>query len=104
MDELVCVVFVKNEYTQLPPQSQRLCPGIPAFDRKLKKNGILSKACRGRSSGAERPGYKFFEKPLVDSQNIPIFGNENTWCGSSVWLECRPVTPEVASSSLVRTA
>ena len=27
-----------------------------------------------------------------------------TWCGSSVWLECRPVTPEVASSSLVRTA
>ena len=32
------------------------------------------------------------------------FGNETTWCGSSVWLECRPVTPEVASSSLVRTA
>ena len=27
-----------------------------------------------------------------------------SWCGSSAWLECRPVTPEVASSSLVRTA
>lgn len=26
------------------------------------------------------------------------------WCGSSVWLECRPVTPEVESSSLFRTA
>ena len=26
------------------------------------------------------------------------------WCGSSVWLEYRPVTPGVASSSLVRTA
>ena len=27
-----------------------------------------------------------------------------TWCGSSVGLEYRPVTPGVASSSLVRTA
>ena len=26
------------------------------------------------------------------------------WSGSSVWLECLPVTQEVASSSLVRTA
>ncbi len=26
------------------------------------------------------------------------------WSGSSVWLECRPVTPEVAGSSPVQTA
>jgi hypothetical protein len=26
------------------------------------------------------------------------------WCGSSVWLEYRPVTPRVAGSSPVRTA
>ena len=26
------------------------------------------------------------------------------WSGSSAWLECLPVTQEVASSSLVRTA
>ena len=26
------------------------------------------------------------------------------WCCSSVWLECLPVTQEVASSSLVSTA
>ena len=50
----------------------------------------------------------FFQKSVADSQIMSIFasafGNETTWCGSSVWLECRPVTPEVASSSLVRTA
>ena len=27
-----------------------------------------------------------------------------SWSGSSAWLECLPVTQEVASSSLVRTA
>ena len=26
------------------------------------------------------------------------------WCGSSAWLECRPVTPEVEGSSPFRTA
>ena len=30
--------------------------------------------------------------------------NTTGWSGSSVWLECLPVTQEVASSSLVRTA
>ncbi len=29
---------------------------------------------------------------------------EVSWCGSSVWLEYRPVTPGVAGSSPVRTA
>ena len=28
----------------------------------------------------------------------------NYWCGSSVWLEYRPVTPGVAGSSPVHTA
>ena len=37
----------------------------------------------------------------------PLIGNFTTfipWCGSSVWLEYRPVTPGVAGSSPVRTA
>ena len=37
----------------------------------------------------------------------PLIGNYTTfipWCGSSVWLEYRPVTPGVAGSSPVRTA
>ena len=31
-------------------------------------------------------------------------GHKEKRCGSSAWLECRPVTPEVAGSSPVRTA
>ena len=41
----------------------------------------------------------------------PVINNEQQklktkkrWCCSSVWLECLPVTQEVASSSLVSTA
>ena len=40
----------------------------------------------------------------------PVINNNKSvdktkrWCCSSVWLECLPVTQEVASSSLVSTA
>ena len=40
-------------------------------------------------------------------RRLPLNGNFTTfipWCGSSVWLEYRPVTPGVAGSSPVRTA
>ena len=57
----------------------------------------------------------FFEKMLADMKKGRIFAlviNNNKsvdktkkrWCCSSVWLECLPVTQEVASSSLVSTA
>ncbi len=38
--------------------------------------------------------------PAKQSKRVLFQG----WSGSSVWLECLPVTQEVASSSLVRTA
>ncbi len=49
---------------------------------------------------------------LVHFKNGSTFASEKQrnkvlfqgWSGSSVWLECLPVTQEVASSSLVRTA
>ena len=34
-------------------------------------------------------------------ENADVF---QVWCGSSAWLECRPVTPEVEGSSPFRTA
>ena len=57
----------------------------------------------------------FFEKMLADMKKGCIFApvinnnksvaeNKESWCCSSVWLECLPVTQEVASSSLVSTA
>ena len=39
--------------------------------------------------------------PVINNE---IVENEKRWCCSSVWLECLPVTQEVASSSLVSTA
>ena len=41
---------------------------------------------------------------LLHSQSKAIEFFFKGWSGSSVWLECLPVTQEVASSSLVRTA
>ena len=38
--------------------------------------------------------------PAKQSNRVLFHG----WSGSSAWLECLPVTQEVASSSLVRTA
>ena len=57
----------------------------------------------------------FFKKMLADMKKgcifAPVINNEMTElikkksrCCSSVWLECLPVTQEVASSSLVSTA
>ena len=36
--------------------------------------------------------------------NFAAVIKQTGWSGSSAWLECLPVTQEVASSSLVRTA
>ena len=57
----------------------------------------------------------FFDKKLIKSLQITkkplslqslseMRGKNKKRCGSSAWLECRPVTPEVAGSSPVRTA
>ena len=48
---------------------------------------------------------KNFKKSLHNQKKVvPLQSRKENWCGSSVWLEYRPVTPGVASSSLVRTA
>ena len=43
---------------------------------------------------------------MQNKKIVPTFATlkRKKRCGSSVWLECRPVTPEVTSSSLARTA
>lgn len=41
---------------------------------------------------------------LVINNNKSVDKTKKRWCCSSVWLECLPVTQEVASSSLVSTA
>ena len=45
----------------------------------------------------------FAETKITSIFAIPKREN-NYWCGSSVWLEYRPVTPGVAGSSPVRCA
>ena len=49
-----------------------------------------------------------YAKIILRNKNIQLYlqsqNGKNYWCGSSVWLEYRPVTPGVAGSSPVRTA
>ena len=40
--------------------------------------------------------------PVINDKITELI--KQVWCCSSVWLECLPVTQEVASSSLVSTA
>ena len=48
---------------------------------------------------------KFFKKMLrVNKNAVSLHRSKQSWCRSSVWLECLPVTQEVDGSSPFGTA
>ena len=95
-------------YREIPELVRDDGPASPCRAANTDLSGWQAN-CQNRFLKAE---CKKSPKNLADSQILRIFASaieqancfNATWCGSSVWLECRPVTPEVEGSSPFRTA